>query len=126
MPFVDSMDDVFHYGINGAVKSVGLLCERADLTSFVGDVTEWVKKRICNATLVIADLTMENPNVYLEVGYAWGCGLPTVLLARENTVLPFDVQGQRCLIYKSIKHLEEILSQELSALAIHQNSARDA
>jgi len=126
MPFVDSMDDVFHYGIQGAVKSAGLLCERADLTSFVGDVMEWVKHRIRSATFVIADLTTANPNVYLEVGYAWGCGLPTVLLVRDATDLKFDVKGQRCLVYKSIKHLEELLSRELAALAASQDGPRNA
>jgi hypothetical protein len=117
MPFVDSMDDLFHYGIQGAVKSAGFLCERADLTSFVGDVMEWVKKRISSATFVVADLTTANPNVYLEVGYAWGCGCPTVLLVRDAAELKFDVKGQRCLVYKSIKHLEEILGRELQSIA---------
>ena len=28
----------------------------------------------------VADLTTANPNVYLEIGYAWGMGKPTVLL----------------------------------------------
>lgn len=117
MPFADSMDDVFHYGIQGAVKSAGFLCERADLTSFIGDVMEWVKQRICSATFVVADLSTANPNVYLEVGYAWGCGRPTVLLVRDTADLKFDVKGQRCLVYKSIKQLEEILGRELEALA---------
>jgi hypothetical protein len=117
MPFVDSMDDTFHYGIQGAVKSAGFLCERADLTSFVGDVMEWVKQRICSATFVIADLSTANPNVYLEVGYAWGCGRPTILLVRDTTDLKFDVKGQRCLVYKSIKQLEEILGKELEAIS---------
>jgi hypothetical protein len=117
MPFASSMDDVFHYGIQGAVNAAGLLCERADLASFVGDVLEWVKQRIASATFVIADLSTANPNVYLEVGYAWGCGRPTILLVRDTAEeLKFDVKGQRCLIYKSIKHLEEILRKELSAL----------
>ena len=116
MPFADSMEDVFHYGIQGAVKAAGFLCERADLTSFVGDVVSWVKQRISNASFVIADLTTANPNVYLEVGYAWGCGRPTVLIVRDATDLKFDVKGQRCLVYKSIKHLDEILSQDLTAL----------
>jgi len=31
-----------------------------------------VKKEIESATLVIADITGSNPNVYLKVGYAWG------------------------------------------------------
>jgi hypothetical protein len=123
MPFVDSMDDVFHYGIQGAVKAAGFLCERADLTSFVGDVMEWVKKRISNATFVVADLTTANPNVYLEVGYAWGCGRPTILIVRDSTDLKFDVKGQRCLVYKSIKHLEEILGKELSELTSGSSDA---
>ncbi len=70
MPFAEEMDDVFHYGIQGAANSAGFLCERADLSTFTGDVIEWVKKRIASASLVIADLSEANPNVYLEVGYA--------------------------------------------------------
>ncbi|HKH45580.1 MAG TPA: hypothetical protein VKM72_13025 [Thermoanaerobaculia bacterium] len=118
MPFADSMDDLFHYGIQGAVKAAGFLCERADLASFVGDVMEWVRQRISSATFVIADLSTANPNVYLEVGYAWGCGRPTILLVRDTIELKFDVKGQRCLVYKSIKHLEDILGKELKELAV--------
>ena len=73
----------------------------------------WVKDRITNATLVIADLTGGNPNVYLEVGYAWGCGRPTVLVIRDTADLKFDTRGQRCLVYKRIKDLEESLRREL-------------
>jgi hypothetical protein len=113
MPFVPEMDDVFHYGIQGAVNAAGLLCERADLSAFTGDVVNWVKQRISSATLVVADLSSANPNVYLEVGYAWGCQVPTVLLARDANDLKFDARGQRCLLYKSIKNLEELLGNEL-------------
>jgi len=117
MPFADSMEDVFHFGIQGAVNTAGFLCERADLASFVGDVMEWVRQRICNADIVIADLSTDNPNVYLEVGYAWGCGRPTILLARHPAKLPFNVQSQKYLEYKSIKELEELLRKELRAIA---------
>lgn len=116
MPFAEAFDDTYHYGIQGAVHASGYLCERADLTAFVGDVMDWVKKRIRDSTLVIADLTAANPNVFLEVGYAWGCGIPTVLLVARTEDLKFDVQGQRCVVYKSIKHLEETLTQELESL----------
>jgi hypothetical protein len=102
MPFADEMDDTFHYGIQGAVNAAGFLCERADLSSFTGDVMEWVKKRIAGSALVIADLSSANPNVYLEVGFAWGCGRPTVLLGRDTGDLKFDVKNQRCLVYKKI------------------------
>lgn len=116
MPFVEEMDDVFHYGIQGAVNSAGFLCERADLSTFTGDVMGWVKNRIATASLVVADLSDSNPNVYLEVGYAWGCGKPTILLVRDASQLKFDVCGQKCLLYKRIKDLETSLRKELEGL----------
>jgi hypothetical protein len=117
MPFAEEMDDVFHYGIQGAVNGAGLLCERADLSAFTGDVVDWVKRRIASATLVVADLSSANPNVYLEVGYAWGCRIPTILLSRDPNDLRFDVKGQKCIVYKSIKSLEEALRRELIGLS---------
>jgi hypothetical protein len=117
MPFSEDFDDVYHYGIQGAVNRCGALCERADLSAFTGDVLSWVRDRIRTASLVIADLTTANSNVYLEVGYAWGCGVPTVLLTRDASDLKFDVRGQRCLTYKRIKDLEEKLATELRNLS---------
>ena len=116
MPFRDGMEDVYHYGIQSAVREAGFLCERADLSSFVGDVMHWVQNRIRTASLVVADLTDANPNVYLEVGYAWGCGIPAVLIVNDSDALKFDVRGQRCLVYKSIRKLEEALRAELKKL----------
>lgn len=116
MPFKEEMDDVYHYGIQGAIRNSGFLCERADLSSFTGDVMDWVRKRIKTASLVVADLTESNPNVYLEVGYAWGCGVPTVLLVNDADQLKFDTRSQRCLTYKSIRNLESLLEDELVSL----------
>lgn len=116
MPFAEEYADRFHYGINGAANAAGFLCERADLASFTGDVIAWVKDRIDNAALVVADLTQANPNVYLEVGYAWGRGISTVLLVAKGDELKFDVRTQRCLVFRSIRHLEELLTAELTSL----------
>lgn len=116
MPFAPDFDDCYHYGIQGAVNSAGYLCERADLSSFTGDVMNWVKKRIATADFIIADLTTANPNVYLEVGYAWGLNKKTVLLIKDTNDLKFDTRGQRCLPYVSIKDLENKLKTELESL----------
>jgi hypothetical protein len=113
MPFDKKMYDVFHYGIRGAVNNAGYLCERADEAHFTGDVMERVKMRIRQADLVLADLTQANANVYLEVGYAWGCGKQTILLVQDANELKFDVKAQRCLVYSGIKELEELLQKEL-------------
>jgi hypothetical protein len=117
MPFAEAFDDTFHYGISAPVRDTGLLCERADLSAFTGDVLTWVKGRIDTASVLIADLTTANPNVYLELGYAWGRGVPTVLTVTSESDLTFDTRGQRCLVYGGkIKRLEELLRHELARL----------
>lgn len=118
MPFAKEFTDRFHYGIQRSAEAAGFLCERADLASFVGDVITFVRERINTASFLVADLTTANPNVYLEVGYAWGRGVPTILLVSETADLKFDTEGQRCLVYEgSIKQLEELLTKELTNLA---------
>ena len=116
MPFLESMEDTFHYGIQNAVNAAGFLCERADLSSFTGNIMDWVKNRISTADLIIADLSTANPNVYLEVGYAWGCGKRTVFLVTDTEELKFDVRGHRCIVYDSIMSLEKALTKELVTL----------
>ncbi len=65
---------------------------------------------------MIAELSGANPNVYLEVGYAWGKSRPTILLIKDDQELRFDVHGQRCLKYERIRDLEESLKKELNEL----------
>jgi hypothetical protein len=119
MPFADEMSDLYHYGIQKAISSSGYLCERIDQMPSTGDVLLRIKERIKTSTLVVAELTGANPNVYLEVGYAWGCGVPTVLLVRKNELqsLRFDIAGQRCIAYMNIQDLEKKLAFELAGLA---------
>ena len=116
MPFATEMEDVYHYGILGPVKAAGLLCERVDQAVFEGAIIQRIKERIDTAKVVIADLSMANPNVYLEVGYAWGRGRPTILLVRDLKELKFDVAAYRCLVYRNIRDLETQLSRELQHL----------
>jgi hypothetical protein len=116
MPFAEEFEDAFHFGISSAVRQGGLLCERIDKQAFTGDVMGRLKERISSAALVVADLTDAKPNVFLEVGFAWGRDVPTVLLCKDGTPLEFDVQGQRCLFYKSIRDLERQLTDELKGL----------
>jgi len=116
MPFRKDMDDVFYYGIQGPVRHAGYLCERVDQEVFTGEIMERVRKRIETSAVVIAELSGANPNVYLEVGYAWGKERPTILLINDEQELRFDVRGQRCLTYERIRDLEEALAKELAGL----------
>ncbi len=116
MPYGDEMTDVFEFGIREPVNTAGCLCERCDREVFTGDVLDRIKSRIAEADVVIADMTGSNPNVYLEVGFAWGKGVQTLLVAREGEELKFDVKTHRCLYYKSISHLRKQLTDFMARL----------
>lgn len=47
--------------------------------------------KLHRSSVVIADLTGERPNCFLELGYALGRGLPTIVTAKEGSKRPFDV-----------------------------------
>jgi hypothetical protein len=116
MPFSKDLEDVYVFGIQGPVNTAGYLCERVDLATFTGDILDRIKSRIETATLVIADLTGANANVYLEVGYAWGKNRSTLLLAKKGDELKFDVRGQRCIVYENIVDLSKKLQTDLGVL----------
>jgi len=116
MPFAEPFVDRFHYGIASAVRASGLLCERIDQQAFTGDILQRMKDQIQGATLLVADLTDSNANVFLEVGFAWGHDVPTVLICEADKPLKFDVQGQKCIFYSSIRELEDKLRSEIQAL----------
>lgn len=118
MPFDDDFDDHYYLAIRPSITDNGPLCIRLDQDEsvFTGDIMEQVKGRIREAQLVIALLDNSNPNVYLEVGYAWGVGTPVILVLHENEKPPFDVQGARLLLYKRIHQLKDLLTKEIRNL----------
>ncbi|HML24345.1 MAG TPA: hypothetical protein PKD09_22000 [Aggregatilinea sp.] len=116
MPFKDDYDDQFYLAIQPCIKDRGYLCERMDLDTFTGDIIDRMFERIRTARMVVALLDGGNPNVFLEVGYAWGVNTPTVLIAREGEPLPFDIKTQRVLMYEKIHKLKDMLTGELGTL----------
>lgn len=116
MPFKDEFNDEWEISIQEAANSLQMLCERIDKSAFTGDISAEIKRRIEEYDGLIALLNGANPNVYLEIGYAWAKNKPTLLLAKEGQELPFDVKGQRCLFYKGIADLRMKLKSELQQL----------
>lgn len=113
MPYSEEFQNVYEFGIYPAVRNCGFICERVDETHFVGDVLGRIRDGIEASSLVIADLSEGRPNVYLEVGYAWGKGVPVVFVARKGEKLHFDVSTHRCIFYGKFtqfaKDLEDLI-----------------
>ena len=116
MPFCDGFEDVWQFGIYETVRRCGLVCERVDESAFSGAIMDRIQDGIRTADFVVADLTEARPNVYLEVGYAWGVGKPVVLVAKEGTKLHFDLAHHKCLFYKSAYRLSQDLERQIRDL----------
>ena len=116
MPFAVEMEDVYYYGIERAVDANGFDSMRVDKSAFTGDILGEITQGIHTAAAAVVELTGLNPNVHVELGYAWGKSIPTILLVKEGGDLCFDVRGQKCLAYRTIKDLEVNLTKELRRL----------
>jgi hypothetical protein len=113
MPFAEDFEDVYQFGIYSAIRRCGYVCEKVDESLFAGSIVERIMDGIRNAHFVVADLTLEKPNVYLEVGYAWGMNRPVLLVAREGQRLHFDLSHHKCLFYKTIGKLADALERSV-------------
>jgi hypothetical protein len=116
MPFAKMYSDEWEISITEAAGASDVICERLDEESYVGDVLGQIKKRISEYDGLIALLNDSNPNVFLELGFAWAKDKPTILIVKEGGQLPFDVKGQRCLMYSNIADLRKKLTNELANL----------
>jgi hypothetical protein len=106
--FAEEMEPIFE-GISAAAIQVGLRAER--VKDVVGDykITEQVMKMIQSARLIVADLSLERPNVYFELGYARGLGKTVVTILRAETKVHFDVKDWTYMTYFDSRLLERDL-----------------
>jgi len=63
--------------------------------------------RLHRSNVVLADVTGMRPNCLVELGYALGRGLPTMLMAKEGTAHPFDIHTLAGLRWTTSGSVEE-------------------
>lgn len=54
-------------------------------------VDQEIFEKLHRCRIVVADITGQRPNCFLELGYALGRGLPTLLLGKAGITHPFDL-----------------------------------
>ena len=70
-------------------------------------INQEIFKQLHRSQVVLADLTGLRANCLVEVGYAFGRGLRTLLLAKEGVVLPSDLQMRPALFRQKSQTVEE-------------------
>ncbi len=99
MPFSEPYNEVYRDAIRPIVDEIGYDPFRVDEAAGPGIILNDIWNRITEASVVLAEISEPNPNVYYEIGVAHALKKPTVLLAQRGTKLPFDVGPHRCIFY---------------------------
>lgn len=100
MQFTEEYNHLYTEVIKPVVEEFGFDCERADEAHTTNPILQDIIQSIRESSVIIADITPNNPNVFYEVGYAHATNKPTILLCdRKRERLPFDISGFRTLFY---------------------------
>jgi nucleoside 2-deoxyribosyltransferase len=97
----DKFDNRFKDIFSPAIIEAQLEPYRVDQDPRSSIPIEDIEKGIKESKLCFADITLDNPNVWFELGYAIAYGKEVVLVCSEerNTNFPFDVQHRKIIKY---------------------------
>lgn len=104
-----------------ALREKGMRCQRADRRSGREIMKDsWIG--MCEAGVVIADVTGRNPNVMYELGLVDAVGQDVILIGQsaQPDDLPFDLLGHRILVYNASDPdaLRRSLMEKIEALRL--------
>jgi len=118
-PFDQRYEDVLSPAINNA----DLEPYRVDQDPAVSIPIQSIEDGIQSSYVCLADITLDNPNVWFEVGYAIAAKKEVVFICSEDrrTPFPFDVQHRTITKYataspRDFKELQEKITRRLKAI----------
>lgn len=119
MPFTTELTEIYQTVVKPTVekKEFGLVCKRADDIKSNRAIIQDIWKSICEARIIIADMSNLNPNVMYELGIAHTIGKETILLYQKTTQelkFPFDLSHIRRIEYENTMPGAKALESELS------------
>jgi hypothetical protein len=99
MPFADPFETYYKKIIKPAIDDHELYAVRGDSLFRSTHIMDDIWSAITDSTLVIAELTGKNANVYYELGLAHAMKKPAILISSNIEDVPFDLRPLRVLIY---------------------------
>lgn len=117
-----TFDKRYSETIHPALIEAGVLPKRADQILGLQPVIEKIENAIKDAAICVAEVSTDNPNVWLELGYALSLNRPTVILCDKSfrQKLPFDIQHRPVIFYRTdsksgYEELEERIIKNVKA-----------
>lgn len=122
-PFAGHLGSYYESIFKPAIKQAGLRPIRADDEIFAtGKVMDQIWRGIRSASVLVAELTSKNPNVFYELGLAHALEKPVVLISSNQDDVPFDLRHIRVILYDQTdpfwgqKLIDKIADNVVSAL----------
>lgn len=104
MPFTEAWSDYIWKEeikpIVQGIEEIRLICKRAD-DLYGRDVMQDIYESILTASIIIADITNRNANVFYELGIAHSLGKEVILITQGAEHIPFDLNRFRHCIYSN-------------------------
>ena len=101
MPFSSELEPIYRDFVQPTLHDCGFEVRRADELTKADSILKDIIRGIASATLIVADLTGNNPNVFYELGIAHARGKPSILLTQDVDSLPFDLRAYRVIPYNT-------------------------
>ncbi|KPA11747.1 hypothetical protein MHK_008050 [Candidatus Magnetomorum sp. HK-1] len=101
MPFDKSFDIIYQIAIKQTVEEAGYECLRADELPRGGSILSNIVRNINNSQLIIVDMTGQNPNVMYELGLSHAFRKNVILIARDKSDVPSDLESYYAILYKN-------------------------
>lgn len=99
-PFGGPLGTYYELIFKPAIRQAGLTPVRADDDIFAtGKIMDQVWRGIRQATVLVAELTSKNPNVFYELGLAHALEKPVILVSSNQEDVPFDLRHIRVVLY---------------------------
>lgn len=95
----------FEYFLKPLIKECGDL-EVSRSEALRGDILKQIIRDLYDSSIVVADLTDKNPNVFWELGVRQSFKHGTVTIAEQDTKIPFDISTKGTLYYYPKNHVK--------------------
>ena len=99
MPFDPTLDILYQSLIKTGIERMGLRCLRADDIYRGEGIVAMIIENIQRASIILADLSKKNANVFYELGVAHTLGKKTFLVTQSYDDVPFDLRHLQILRY---------------------------
>ncbi len=90
-------DQILNHVIDPIVSEFGYKTDRSDKIDKPGIITSQIINHIINDSLVVADLTGHNPNVFYELAVRHAIKKPVIQMIKKGERMPFDVRQARTI-----------------------------